>query len=99
VSGTAYRTDLYATTELGPFARRDAAVYELDPPHISHAGVTSFVIVAVNRPARMVDVFPAFDDGRMASWVPLNADKWDQHDAVGALKDLGYEVVTVDGRA
>jgi hypothetical protein len=99
MSGTAYRTDLDATTELGPFARRDAAVYELDPPLLHHAGVTSFVIVAVNRAAALVDVFPAFDDGRIAEWEPLNADQFGQHDANRALKDLGYEVVTVDGRA
>lgn len=99
MTGTATRTDLYATAELGPFARRDTAVYVLDPPHLGPDGVTTHVIVATNPAAQVVDIFPAYDDGRLAAWEPLNEEAVGVRDHAVALASIGYEVVTVDDRA
>jgi len=93
VTGTAYLTDLYATSELGPFARRDTRVYVLDPPHLGPDGVTTHVIAAIA--AGLVDIFPAYGDGRIAAWEPLNAQAFGQRDHAEALQSIGYEVVEV----
>ena len=100
MTGTAYKTDLTATTEFGPFIESgNAIVFELYPPHIHAEGVTSFVIAAINEMAKLVDLFPAYENGRLAEFVPLNPDCWGHLDPIRALRELGYEVVSVDGRA
>ncbi|MGW5387151.1 hypothetical protein [Nocardia sp. NPDC003963] len=96
---SAYKTDLIPTTEFGAFAHEGAVVFELSPPHIHDEGVTSFVIAAVNHRAKLVDLFPAYDNGLLAEWCPLNPDCWGHTDPALALRELGYEVVSVDGRA
>lgn len=93
MTGTATLTDLYATSELGPFARRGARVYTLTPPHLGPDGVTTHVIVAIA--SGLVDIFPAYDDGRLAAWEPLNAEVSGQRDHAEALASIGYEVAEV----
>lgn len=100
MTGAAYKTDLTATTEFGPFIESgNAIVFELDPPLIHDEGVTGFVIAAINERAKLVDLFPAYENGRLAEWAPLNPDCWGHLDPIRALRELGYEVVSVDGRA
>lgn len=96
---SAYKTDLVPTTEFGVFAHEGAVVFELNPPHVHDEGVTSFVIAAANERAKLVDLFPAYDNGRLADWAPLNPDCWGHLDPIRALRELGYEVVSVDGRS
>lgn len=96
MTGTAYRSGICPDSTLGPFMRGEAAVYILDPPLIHAEGVTDHVIVIANPRARVVDVFPCYDDGLIAEWCPLN-EFTDGVDHVKALRAMGYEAVTVDG--
>lgn len=86
MSGTAYRLPAYPTSEQGPFARRVAAVYFLDPPLLTDSGVSPYVIIA-STPER-VDVFPADEDGCLAAWEGPEFFGRLSHDQV--LLALGY---------
>ena len=90
MTGSAYRSDLYPNTKLGPFVRREAAVYILDPPLLHAGGVTDHVIVVANPRAHVVDVFPCYETGLIAAWEPLN-EFTDGVDHAKALRAMGYE--------
>ncbi|WP_029931044.1 hypothetical protein [Nocardia otitidiscaviarum] len=95
--GHAYRTGLRPTWDGWPFVDSRAVVYAVEPPVIWTDGVTTHVIVAHCKQTGAVEVYPAQDTGALVDWAFLVKGGSPNH--MSALSALGYEVVTVDGRA
>lgn len=98
MTGSAYRTVIRPSTELGPFVT-GAAVFALYPPvpfdsGIPYdAGVTSYVIVSAVPWSNDTHIFPCTEEGVLLSWLPLESVGGLDHSR--ALRVAGYEVEEV----
>ncbi|MCM6776239.1 hypothetical protein NDR87_18905 [Nocardia sp. CDC159] len=101
MTGSAYRTALRPTTELGPFVS-EAAVYALYPPIPFQGGipydwgVTSYVIVSSAMRAGDTQMYACTENGDLLSWVPLEQVPVADHRK--CLRVAGYELEEVAPR-
>lgn len=95
MTGNAFRTNVIAMTELGPFvASSQAIVYALSEEWIHDGGVTTFVIVTASHRDYETCIYPCDEEGLVAEWQPIEVFPTVlDHDA--ALLAVGYRSMSV----